>query len=103
MNQRIDGNRRSLLAGLALAVPALLGIAVRGAPAQPGKKLLEKKLEREKAERHPHIKAAIRELGEAKQELEHAAHDFGGHRVDAIGAVNAAIKQLNLALEHDKR
>jgi hypothetical protein len=54
-------------------------------------------------ERHPHIRAAIRELKEARHELETAAHDFGGHRKEAIEAVDAALKQLQQALEYDKK
>jgi hypothetical protein len=38
----------------------------------------------------------------AKDHLEHAAHDFGGHRVDAIHAVDNAITQLKIALQYDK-
>jgi hypothetical protein len=54
-------------------------------------------------ERHPHIHRALRELREARKELVTADHDFGGHRVEAIGAVYVAIKQLELALKFDKR
>ena len=54
-------------------------------------------------EQHPHIRAAIRELREARRELETAAHDFGGHRKEAIEAVDNAIKQLQEALEYDKK
>ena len=36
---------------------------------------------RESRERHPAIRAAIRELERAKLELKNANHDFGGHRV----------------------
>lgn len=54
---------------------------------------------------HPHIHRAIHELNEAKKELTEAAHDFGGHRVEAIKAVDEAKRQLELALawarEHD--
>lgn len=53
-------------------------------------------------ERHPHIKKAIKELQAAKQELNTAAHDFGGHRVDAIAAVDKALEQLNICLQNDK-
>ena len=53
-------------------------------------------------ERHPRIHAAIRELREAKRELEKADHDFEGHRVDVIKAVDHAIEQLEVALKHDK-
>ena len=53
-------------------------------------------------ERHPHIRAAINELEQAKRELQTAAHDFGGHRVQAIRAIDEAIKQLREALAYAK-
>jgi len=56
-----------------------------------------------KGEQHPHIRAAIRELREARRELETAAHDFGGHKKEAIEAVDNAIKQLQEALQYDKK
>jgi hypothetical protein len=57
----------------------------------------------EKHERHPHVHKAIHELREAKKELEKADHDFGGHRVEAIKAIDVAVKQLEKALEFDKK
>ena len=57
----------------------------------------------DKKEAHPHIRAALRELREARKELETAAHDFGGHRKEAIEAIDAAIKQLEEALKYDKK
>ena len=54
-------------------------------------------------EAHPAIRAAIRSLERAKTELEHASHDFGGHRVDAIRSIDESLKQLRLALQYDKR
>ena len=65
--------------------------AMRGEHGQPGH------------ERHPAIRAAIRSLEKAKIELQHAAHDFGGHRVEAIEAIDNAIKQLRVALQYDKK
>lgn len=53
-------------------------------------------------ERHPKIKAAIRALNAAKADLNHAAHDFGGHREDALAAIDKAQEQLNLCLQNDK-
>jgi ABC-type proline/glycine betaine transport system permease subunit len=53
-------------------------------------------------EPHPAIRAAIRSLEAAKRDLQHAAHDFGGHRADALAAVDAAINQLRIALQYDK-
>lgn len=54
-------------------------------------------------ERHPAIRAAINALEKAKVDLQHAAHDFGGHRAEALKAVDYAIKQLHEALEYDKK
>jgi hypothetical protein len=53
-------------------------------------------------EPHPEIWAAIHSLEHAKEHLEHAAHDFGGHRVEAIGAIDAALRQLHVCLDYDK-
>lgn len=51
---------------------------------------------------HPEIREAIASLRRAKDHLEHAAHDFGGHRVEAIKATDEAIRQLQICLEYDK-
>ncbi|PYO96391.1 MAG: hypothetical protein DMD60_10610 [Gemmatimonadetes bacterium] len=53
-------------------------------------------------EPHPEINAAIRALEAARLHLQRAAHDFGGHRVKAIRAIDAALMQLRLALKYDK-
>jgi hypothetical protein len=54
------------------------------------------------AEPHPEIREALEALRRAKGHMEHAAHDFGGHRVEAIEATNQAIKQLEICLKYDK-
>lgn len=54
------------------------------------------------AEPHPQIKDALGALRRAKEHMEHAAHDFGGHRVDALHATDEAIKQLEICLKYDK-
>lgn len=59
--------------------------------------------DKDRNERHPHIRAAIRELQEAKHELQTASHDFGGHREDAVKACDEAIRQLQQALQYDKK
>lgn len=56
-----------------------------------------------KGEHHPMIRAAIRALERAKEEMKAAAHDYGGHRVEALEACDHAIAQLKKALEYDKR
>jgi hypothetical protein len=53
-------------------------------------------------ERHPLIRQAITALEAAKRDLQSAAHDYCGHRVDALEAVNRALTQLKLALECNK-
>ena len=53
-------------------------------------------------ERHPHIYAAANELHAAQEELRTAAHDFCGHRVNAMRDVGAAEKQLRAALACDR-
>lgn len=55
------------------------------------------------AEQHPEINGAIRALERAKLHLQRAAHDFGGHRVEAIQAIDAALAQLRQALQYDKK
>ena len=55
------------------------------------------------AERHPKIRQAIHALEQAKDDLQHADHDFGGHRADALRECDEAIRQLKLALQYDKK
>ena len=54
-------------------------------------------------ERHPEIREAIRALERAKNDLQHAAHDFHGHRDEALESVNRALNQLQAALACDPR
>jgi len=51
------------------------------------------------AEPHPKIKQAIHALESARDDMKHAAHDFGGHREDALRACDEALRQLHLALD----
>jgi hypothetical protein len=57
---------------------------------------------RTRAEGHPKIREAIAALEAARAELEQASGDFGGHKAEAIEAVNNALKRLRLALQFDK-
>ena len=52
------------------------------------------------AGRHPQIEAALISLQHAKQHLQEAAHDFGGHRADAIRAIDEADHQLRICLQY---
>ena len=56
-----------------------------------------------KREHHPEIHKAIASLEAAKHYMEHADHDFHGHRAEALRATEDAIRQLRLAVESDKR
>ena len=93
----------SLALGLACATTGGMLWAQDPVPTQktPARKMAKR------AERHPKIHEAIRALKEAKVELEAAAHDYGGHRVQAIKDIDATLLQLQLALKfghtHDKK
>jgi len=50
--------------------------------------------------RHPRIAKAIEALEDARAYMREAAHDFGGHRVEAMRATDEAIKQLRRALAY---
>ena len=55
------------------------------------------------AERHPLIRPAMAALQAARTDLQNAAHDYCGHRLEALEATNAAINQLQQALACDSR
>ena len=54
------------------------------------------------AEPHPQIREALGALRRAKEHLQHAAHDFGGHRDEALEATDKEIAQLEIGLKFDK-
>ena len=43
---------------------------------------------------HPFMHAAKKNLHQAKKDLQAAAHDFGGHRIKAIGLIEQAVKEI---------
>ena len=51
---------------------------------------------------HPEIHDALNSLRHAREHLEHAAHDYGGHRADALRATDEAIHQLEICLKYDR-
>jgi hypothetical protein len=57
----------------------------------------------QRRETHPEINRAIKALEAARTHLRRAAHNFGGHRVQAIVAIDKAIEQLRVALQFDKK
>ena len=54
-------------------------------------------------EPHPEMRAAIGALENAKRHLEHASHDFEGHRAKALEHTNQALEECRLALASDRR
>jgi hypothetical protein len=54
-------------------------------------------------DRHPYIQGAIHSLENARHYLKEAAHDFGGHREDALKATDEAIHQLQICMQYDKK
>jgi hypothetical protein len=50
-------------------------------------------------EGHPAIQAAIHHLDQAREALEKAQHDFGGHRVKALDHIKKALDECQKALE----
>jgi hypothetical protein len=57
----------------------------------------------EARERHPKIRQAINALERARNDLQRAAHDFRGHRDEALEATNRALNQLTAAIACDRR
>ena len=51
----------------------------------------------------PNMQAARGNLITARNELQKATPDKGGHRVNAIGLVNNAITEVNLGIDYDRR
>lgn len=50
--------------------------------------------------RHPEIDDAMRLLNQAQDHLNHAAHDFGGHRTAAMDHIGKALDELHKAIEY---
>lgn len=94
-------NLLSSLLALAVLVFALsLPVAVPAAPRTPQPKAVPAAAA---AEPHPEIRAALANLREAREHLQMGAHDFGGHRVAALKAVDEAIRQSEICLKYNKR
>jgi hypothetical protein len=94
-------------AAVVLTMPALAASSASASPmsaAAPQQTATPiKKATGARRERHPQIRKAIAALERAKTDMQHASHDFGGHRADALAACDKAIEQLKLALQYDKR
>lgn len=51
----------------------------------------------------PHMEAALKSLQLAKDQLEKATEDKGGHRAKALKAVDVAINQVKKGVEFDRK
>ena len=52
-------------------------------------------------EKHPEMHRALRALRNARKDLDLAAHDYAGHRVAALKAVDDAIKEIEDGLKSE--
>ena len=77
----------------------LVGLCLAGGLALAHVSLAQETGKREMGQ-HPRIAAAIRELHGAIEYMEHAPHDFGGHKAQAIADSRKAIEQLRLAMQY---
>ena len=50
----------------------------------------------------PHMEAALKSLQEARAQLAAATHDKGGHRVEAMKAIDRAIAEVKRGIEFDR-
>ena len=87
------------LATLALVAALAIPVAV---PAAPTPKPQPASAAKAEPEPHPEIREALESLRRARKHLAEAAHDFGGHRVDALKATDEAIRQLEICLRYDR-
>jgi hypothetical protein len=98
----------ALLAVVALILAFAFITSAPAAPKVPGGKAIPTAASQpasttaDPAEPHPQIREALGALRRAKEHMEHAAHDFGGHRVEALRATDEAIHQLETCLKYDK-
>jgi hypothetical protein len=74
-----------------------LPVAVPAAPAPPPQPAATPA-----PEPHPEIREAVASLRRARMHMQDAAHDFGGHRVEALRATDEAIRQLEICLKFDR-
>jgi len=92
-----------VLMSLLFSAFILTGISFAQTPPPPVPAEVAQKEKPMRHEHHPELHKAIRKLKGAKMDLEKAAHDFGGHKARAIGAIDQAIVELQAALEFDKK
>lgn len=55
----------------------------------------------EPAPPHPEIRESLEALRKARKHIQEAAHDFGGHRAEALRATDEAIRQLEICMKYE--
>jgi hypothetical protein len=95
MKHKILGAIATLSLVAALAMPVSV-------PAAPAPKPQPAPAAKAAPEPHPEIREALESLRRARKHMAEAAHDFGGHRVDALRATDEAIHQLEICLKYDR-
>jgi hypothetical protein len=100
---------KAKIIGLLVAMVLVLALAITtAAPAAPSAKALpaaqpaNAPAAAPPAQVHPEIRDAIASMRKAKEHMRHAAHDFGGHRAEALRVTDEAIRQLEICLRFDK-
>jgi hypothetical protein len=53
-------------------------------------------------EKHPELRRALRQLNNAETSLKSGAHDYSGHREQALDLVQKAISEVQQAITSDK-
>jgi len=56
-----------------------------------------------RAQEHPQMEEAKKDLQAAKAALQAAAHDYGGHRKEAIAAIDRALGHINQGLQVESK
>ncbi|MGB9403140.1 MAG: hypothetical protein WCA98_06360 [Candidatus Acidiferrales bacterium] len=90
----------SLFAALALMLALTFPAAAPAAP--PAGRALPASGQPAAAQRHPEIHEAIESLRHARAHIHDAAHDFDGHKEEALRAVDEAIHQLQICEKFDR-
>lgn len=96
MRQRFS----SILAVTAMAFALTIPVSISAAPPAPKPKAAPAATPA--PEPHPEIRDAIESLRRAKEHLNHASHDYQGHREEAIRAIDNAIAQLQVCMRYER-
>ena len=94
----------ALLTGAALALPtSTVSRVPPSLPAPPIARARQEPKGGKHQEKHPEIRRAMKALQSARNDLQHAASDYGGHRVQAIKSIDEALEHLKQALAFDTK